>query len=1642
MGIFSDIADAELGVASPKAKRKGRFTQLADEELGVATVAPEPQEPKYEVPPPPQDLEEVPYEEETAPPPKAVPTPDGGARLITPDRAIGMDSNQLFDAYLGPPPGSELVGEPETIAAPPEAPAKGRFAQLADEELGTTAAPEENLTDEQRAEALGAALEGLGKATPPREGLPQFGAAPEGFKPPLADALARGVGMGVSGVGGTIQTVGAALENAVQDPSKRFDPFAGRMIQPESVGPAGAIKSGGSAVTAAGEKIQEDFPAQTSGFEPANPTWWIERGGELAPQLAAQTATLLATGGMGGFAQLLAWAAPAVVMEGGSAFNQAKALGASDDQAALEGVTVAAGSAFLESIGGSAILGKIPGAGKFFKDRLKNAVLKRGASIVGAAGAEGATEAAQEAWADTVAYYGGSNPKAFEGAKERYLASAAVGSVAGGGMSVAMQKARGENQPAPVADGTPAPAPKPEPKLGFKYQPQGADVAVKSKGRFTRIVDEELGVVQPEGGVPVAKEEKEGEGVLTPEPVITPPVSAAPEVSKKAETESEMMDRVLKEAVDRKIKPADFSSTEEYEAAKATYAEDVKIQIAEVDKRFSKEFGPIIRPSEIVSEKPAKVRLSKSASRRGAVSVGRPDLANPGVTEDARSLVHQVDIARNKMGKPERRSDEELSLKVNERLTQPGAVDEEKSRLLEAARTGATFGDRDTLIAKKIVAQQADQAIKSGNREAMLDAARLITAWRDVGAEQARAFRQRIDPLLTPQERMKEAFSTSLLTPNQQDLERMEMFKKKGEHQQADMVLRRHVERMEEVKKRLKAVGVDIDAMMDSAAGELDSVLDSFERQAKGLKSKLQEVGDLKIKNMISRHQAKIRELHDQLAANAGNATKIEKLIEDHNREVAGLVQSIGATNISQIEAITKNHERRKNELMERLAEQAPNKSLIDAYRGQLDDEFYKMKTQYAQIMRETDPGNIERIMEEHRKRVQKLNEKFAEKMFLHREFMDEVNAAKAAMDKQIEQMKGRLKDINKQKADAKKLMESTRDKILSMQEKISKGAQLAVDRNKMAQALREIAAAKSDNWDAAYEYWISAILSGPTTHAANIIGNASNIAWDQTIQRLAEATLNLVVQDPSSAQFGELKAMVKAILPSLHLAARNSVLGWRFERPILEDEIGAMGGHSKLEAASRAAITGKKGRFIRAPLRSLTAADEFFSSFAARMEVAARAYRLGRAADLDGEALTDFIESETLDLESDSWLDSVNHAQEMTFRADPGSVGTAIKFVRSNIPGTRYVVPFVNTPVNIFKTAIRKSPLGSAALAYRSARQGLVKIGADKSGWTYSAKDFNRHAAEQVIGLSVLAALFPYVFGDDEDDLPRITGTTPYGTSTTGERQLAQRAAPDTSIRIGEKWYSYARIEPFATALSMMVDGINGMKQAKNGKEMSAAFGELFNHAVAQAKDKTFLSGIGDILDAMEDGGRALDYAKNFTTSWVPNILKQVARSTDDEFHDSKSQSLAYKAFPVSPLAPPAKVDLWGREAKKAGVTGHPASDFLYRLTVPVAVQNAKEDFSTDLDRMILNWNNQNPNEVFAPTLPRPDYTVDGEQKKMNPNQYNRFLRESGQLAVEILKARLEEADFSKPTPQDISIMDKAISDARRRVKDSITRN
>jgi len=403
-----------------------------------------------------------------------------------------------------------------------------------------------------------------------------------------------------------------------------------------------------------------------------------------------------------------------------------------------------------------------------------------------------------------------------------------------------------------------------------------------------------------------------------------------------------------------------------------------------------------------------------------------------------------------------------------------------------------------------------------------------------------------------------------------------------------------------------------------------------------------------------------------------------------------------------------------------------------------------------------------------------------------------------------------------------------------------------------------------------------------------------------------------------------------------------------------------------------------------------MTAADEFMKSMYSQMEAGAQAHRIAKSEKLTGGAydarVTDLMQPGSV-----AWLRAFDEAKRITFQedingndprlihrldqlAELAKKGRALPWLGKPLT---FFLPFIDTPLNIFKQAVNLTPLGgfvalvdaSRALKRRVFAGDMSKEEAKAAAEEiYDRARFVEDLTNQTIAWMLFYAIGSLAGGGDgEDELPFITGTVPYKSTARGERDNAYAVMPPQTIRIGNVQFSYSRVDPFATALASLVDLHGSMY--RNGGFNSAAASEWLSRFKDQVKDKTFLQGISNLFNAIEDPDRFAErLTENIVTGFVPNLIRQPIREMDGTMRDknpradegfltSVAKSVGYSLVPG---AAPAKMDVWGNEIKanRGEITGMGAADTAMRIFDPTNVQVSPQ--MADIDRWIFRWNRQ----------------------------------------------------------------------------------
>lgn len=411
----------------------------------------------------------------------------------------------------------------------------------------------------------------------------------------------------------------------------------------------------------------------------------------------------------------------------------------------------------------------------------------------------------------------------------------------------------------------------------------------------------------------------------------------------------------------------------------------------------------------------------------------------------------------------------------------------------------------------------------------------------------------------------------------------------------------------------------------------------------------------------------------------------------------------------------------------------------------------------------------------------------------------------------------------------------------------------------------------KDPTWkDKFGEYVVNSYISGlatPVVNAASGIAKAGLLSVERLISGLNPF---------SSTKLGEVlpsfQGMMQGLMEGVYFAKEGFVRGMPLDAtiPELYGAIGKQKGASQFEKGL--------GEVVRVPGRVSIGIDEFFKSMFRRMEYNAQAYRIAQSGKY-GDASVVYDTLRKINTKDVDWkeklIDSPNLAQlpnnirkklvddvtkyskYATFQQDLTGFAKTVSQARANHPELAWVFPFVKTPINIMADALSYTPLN----VFQKNLPNDVKI------------------ARTAMGVAMVAGISQAV-GDG-----KITGSYPKDADK--RNALIAAGVPEYSIKLGDTWYSYARIEPIATVMGSAVDGINTVRDhfSKNPNDRKGT--ELVTNVVGgvtkNIASKTFLEGISGVLQALHDPER---YGGSFVNSFaglvVPSFVAAPARAVD----------------------------------------------------------------------------------------------------------------------------------------------------------------
>jgi DNA uptake protein ComE-like DNA-binding protein len=400
---------------------------------------------------------------------------------------------------------------------------------------------------------------------------------------------------------------------------------------------------------------------------------------------------------------------------------------------------------------------------------------------------------------------------------------------------------------------------------------------------------------------------------------------------------------------------------------------------------------------------------------------------------------------------------------------------------------------------------------------------------------------------------------------------------------------------------------------------------------------------------------------------------------------------------------------------------------------------------------------------------------------------------------------------------------------------------------------IKQSAGAKTK--DIVFEAWINGLLSSPATHMVNVLGNSITAAWSVAERKVASLIgAGLDVQSiPEGEATASLFGMVQGAKDGMRLSWKALKTG---EPADVVTKIETQG-HKAL-TGENLGLSGTAGRFadfmgetVRIPGRLLTASDEFFKSVGYRMELHSQAFRQASGEGLQGDDLakriTEIVENPPENLH----LASVDAARYQTFTKPLEEGGKALQDLVKKIPGARVIVPFVRTPVNIMKYAGERTILAPLA---KNVRAEVAAGGARR----------DLALAKIATGSMVMAASADYTLSG------QLTGGGPQNPAM--RNLLRTTGWQPYSIKVGDTYYSYSRLDPIGALIGMSADIAEIVGQTTEADALDVTTAAVV--ATAQnVTSKTYMRGVSEFFDVMSSVSPDPDKRNKRAQRWVERL-------------------------------------------------------------------------------------------------------------------------------------------------------------------------
>lgn len=426
-----------------------------------------------------------------------------------------------------------------------------------------------------------------------------------------------------------------------------------------------------------------------------------------------------------------------------------------------------------------------------------------------------------------------------------------------------------------------------------------------------------------------------------------------------------------------------------------------------------------------------------------------------------------------------------------------------------------------------------------------------------------------------------------------------------------------------------------------------------------------------------------------------------------------------------------------------------------------------------------------------------------------------------------------------------------------------------------------------------------NSMLSSPKTHIVNVFSNAINSTIVPVVEKAVAGSLDFL----GSSLTGKERQMFAGEAGSY---LKGYVKNFKDATTRFSDVLKGTRRYSNLDVRNLPiAVSGTKGKVVSAlsyPMRLLEGADQFFTALTEGGEAASLGLRKAKggavgsiAEAAENKAAYRLYRRELFSEEQGPVLDALDQMTQMV-----QNLRKSKNPIVSNI--AKFTVPFLQTPMNIFKQGVEYSPAGFSTIM--------------------GATNKTEQLAKAIIGSSVFAGAATMLMSN------RLSWAEPINPDEKAAFRDAGKQA--YSMKIGDKWVSYQKLPPpvaFPFAMAALIDD-----SIKNRK-ISQDTGDLILSTIAKygsfLSDQSYAKSIGDLLSAVQGGESAIsklvsNYPQQLIpfralSGWIARLADSVQRKPDDSagFIDKQVQLLMMNIPGLSKKVP-ARTNELGEEIKQ----------------------------------------------------------------------------------------------------------------------------